>query len=97
MMSASESSDGLSPLSPPLCTPPIQMATAGFNILNPRDRLLRRSSSVSTLGSVHDNEDELEIDWSPEDLDRLRTVCLAQAPMGTNTSDASLCRYTIAL
>lgn len=80
MTAPEEGGDQLSPLSPPLCTPPIQMATAGFNILtNPRSRLLRRSSSVSTLGSIHDSEDELEIDWSTDDLEKLKTVSASYA------------------
>lgn len=72
-----EEHDQLSPLpSPPLYTPPISMATNGFgSALNPHSRLLRRSSSVSTLGSIHESEDDkLELDWTPDDLDKLRMV-----------------------
>jgi hypothetical protein len=58
----------LTPGTPPLCTPPLTSLA-----FNPRTRLLRRSSSTSTLGSIDDEEDT---EWSQDDLDRLMNVCV---------------------
>lgn len=72
-------------MTPPLCTPPLQMGgQAGFN---PHSRLLRRSSSCSTLGSIVDSDDgragedrplateaEAEAEWTRTDIERLKSV-----------------------
>ena len=69
----------------PLCTPPLQMGgQAGFN---PHSRLLRRSSSCSTLSSIADSDDgragvdpapameaQVEAEWTRTDIERLRSV-----------------------
>lgn len=61
---------------PPMATPPYTLSNFSFNV-NPRTRLLRRSSSVSTLGSIDDDGTSAQhedLEWSTGDMERLNSV-----------------------
>lgn len=55
-------------MTPDMATTPC--TATGFNF-NPRTRLLRRTSSTSTLGSI---DDEDEVEWTTEEVERLTSV-----------------------
>ena len=57
------------PMTPDMSTPP---CTAMNFTFNPRARLLRRTSSTSTLGSISDVDDAEEEEWTEDDVDKLR-------------------------
>ena len=71
VMSIAIPEDSSSPRTPTMFTPPLQIAALG---INPRSRMLRRSSSTSTLGSL-DGEEEAE--WSETDTSKLLAVNLS--------------------